>query len=77
MFASDAQTKRCEQSADLAALVGDHESNEKIDRSLVLTFDHEVNQVASALSMTSKVVSERCSIAHNTLIRFWYSSEAY
>jgi len=67
---SDTHTKRCGEPAGQDGQVDDYDNGEKIDESLILKFDHEVDQVASALSVTSKVVSERSFIVLLTLISF-------
>lgn len=67
---SDAHTKTCGESADQDGRVNDFDSDEKIDENLILKFDHEVDQVASALSVTSKVVSGMCFVVLITLISF-------
>ncbi|KAG0583316.1 hypothetical protein KC19_3G126400 [Ceratodon purpureus] len=59
---SDGHTKRSELPTE--------QDDAKIDEDLILKFENEVDQVASGLSATSKVVSEKMQAATQVLMKF-------
>lgn len=52
----DYPTKQCEATTDEDVTLSDHENSERIDESAILKFEQEVDQLAAALAVTSKVV---------------------
>ncbi|XP_024388846.1 uncharacterized protein [Physcomitrium patens] len=75
----DYPTKQCEATTDEDVTLSDHENSERIDESAILKFEQEVDQLAAALAVTSKVVSEKIQVANRVLEDFqksvWIDSQ--